>query len=104
MEKPLSNSLKGVNNLVDAINKNKTVFFMGYNLMFHPIVSSIKEFINSNNLGKMINFQCQVGHWLPNWHPYEDYRKSYFAKKELGGGVSLTLIHEIHLAIELAGN
>ena len=103
MEKPLSNSLKGVNNLVDAINKNKTVFFMGYNLMFHPIVSSIKEFINSNNLGKMINFQCQVGHWLPNWHPYEDYRKSYFAKKELGGGVSLTLIHEIHLAIELAG-
>ena len=26
-----------------------------------------------------------------------------YSKRELGGGVSLTLIHEIHLALELAG-
>ena len=47
--------------------------------------------------------QCQVGHWLPDWHPYEDFKNSYSAKKKLGGGVALTLIHEIHLAIEFAG-
>jgi predicted dehydrogenase len=76
---------------------------MGHNLMFHPIILKIKEFISSNKVGGLINFQCQVGHWLPDWHPYENYKKSYFAKKELGGGVALTLIHEIHMAIELAG-
>ena len=103
MEKPLSNSLKGVDGLIKLINKNNTVLFMGHNLMFHPIISNIKEFINSNNVGNIINIQCQVGHWLPDWHPYENYKKSYFAKKKLGGGVALTLIHEIHLAIELAG-
>ena len=103
MEKPLSNSLEGVDRLIKLINKNNTVLFMGHNLMFHPIISNIKEFINSNNVGNIINIQCQVGHWLPDWHPYENYKKSYFAKKRLGGGVALTLIHEIHLAIELAG-
>ena len=71
--------------------------------MFHPIIQKIKEYISSNNLGKLLNIQCQVGHWLPDWHPYENYKESYSAKKELGGGVALTLIHEIHLAIEFAG-
>ncbi len=103
IEKPLSNSLDGVEEFTSLINKNNTILFMGHNLMFHPIISNIKKFINTNDLGQIISIQSQVGHWLPDWHPYENYKMSYFAKKELGGGVALTLIHEIHLAIELAG-
>lgn len=103
IEKPLSNSLKGVDQFVNLVNKNNSVIFMGHNLMFHPIIESIKNFIFLNNLGRIINMQCQVGHWLPDWHPYEDFKNSYSAKKKLGGGVALTLIHEIHLAIEFAG-
>ena len=93
----------GIDHLSNVIKDNNLVLFMGYNLMFHPIIQTIKEFINSTNLGKLLNIQCQVGHWLPDWHPYENYKESYSAKKELGGGVALTLIHEIHLAIEFAG-
>ena len=103
IEKPLSNSLKGVDQFVNLVNKNNSVIFMGHNLMFHPIIESIKNFIFLKNLGRIINMQCQVGHWLPDWHPYEDFKNSYSAKKKLGGGVALTLIHEIHLAIEFAG-
>ena len=32
---------------------------------------------------------------MPNFHKYEDYRHSYAAKQELGGGVVLTQIHEL---------
>lgn len=103
IEKPLSNSLLGVKKLNSLVKKNNVVVFMGHNLVFHPIIKSIKKYINNNEIGELINIQCQVGQWLPDWHPYEDYSKSYIAKKKLGGGVSLTLIHEIHLAIELAG-
>ena len=39
---------------------------------------------------------------VADWHPYENY-KDPILQKELGGGVALTLIHEIHLAIEFAG-
>lgn len=103
IEKPLSHSMVGCKELLDTFKKKNIVSFVGHNLMFHPIVKNIKQFADENDLGKVINIQCQVGQWLPDWHPNEDYRKSYFSRKDLGGGVSLTLIHEIHLALELAG-
>ena len=43
------------------------------------------------------------GDYLPKWHPYEDYRDSYASRKELGGGVLLTQIHEFDNALYLFG-
>mgnify|MGYP000129593631 FL=1 len=103
IEKPLSNTLDGSSKLIDVLNAHKITSFVGHNLMFHPIVKKIIEFINENDIGEIINIQCQVGQWLPDWHPYEDYTKAYYSRKDLGGGVALSLIHEIHLALELAG-
>lgn len=103
IEKPISNNLNGCNYLIDIMNDKKIVSFVGHNLMFHPIIKQIRKFINENDIGKIINIQCQVGQWLPDWHPYEDFKNAYYARKDLGGGVALSLIHEIHLAIELAG-
>ena len=57
--------------------------------MFHPMIKEIKKFIHENDIGEIINIQCQVGQWLPDWHPYEDYTKAYYARKDLGGGVFL---------------
>lgn len=103
IEKPLSSSLDGTKELIELFENKRVVSFMGHNLMFHPVVKEIKSFSDSNDVGKIINIQVQVGQWLPDWHPYEDYKKAYYATKELGGGVALTLIHEIHLVLELAG-
>jgi predicted dehydrogenase len=103
IEKPISNSLDNCQELIDTLNKNRVVSFVGHNLMFHPIIKNIIKFYDENDVGEIINIQCQVGQWLPDWHPYEDYKKAYFSRKDLGGGVALTLIHEIHLVIELAG-
>ena len=52
----------------------------------------------------MISFVDKWGDFLPNWHPWEDYKSSYASKKELGGGVALTLSHDIDLVNWLVGS
>ena len=40
-----------------------------------------------------MNVQAHWGEYLPDWHPWENYKKTYAARKDLGGGVLLTLCH-----------
>lgn len=44
-------------------------------------------------IGEVISARVNWGEYLPDWHPWEDYRISYSARGDLGGGVLLTLCH-----------
>ena len=93
LEKPLSNSLKDVEKLRAIVKKNKLITQMGCNLRFHPCIKKIKSLIEQQKIGKIISAQVQNYSYLPDH--IEDYRKSYAGRKDLGGGVILTQIHEI---------
>ena len=95
LEKPLSNSLKDVEKLHAIVKKKKLITQMGCNLRFHPCIKKIKSLIEQQKIGKIISAQVQCCSYLPDYHRWEDYRKSYAARKDLGGGVILTQIHEI---------
>jgi len=93
LEKPLSNSLKDVEKLRAIVKKKKLITQMGCNLRFHPCIKKIKSLIDQQKIGKIISAQVQNYGYLPD-HA-EDYRNSYAGRKDLGGGVILTQIHEI---------
>lgn len=96
LEKPLSNSLKDIEKLRAIVKKKKLITQMGCNLRFHPCIKKIKSLIEQQKIGKIISVQVQNCSYLPDSHRWEDYRKSYAARKDLGGGVILTnAIHEI---------
>jgi len=95
IEKPLSDSIVGVNDLERIIKKQKIISMVGCNLRFHRCLKKIKEIVVQEKLGDIILAQVESGSYLPDWHPYEDYRKSYASQKNLGGGVILTCIHEL---------
>ena len=95
IEKPLSNSMRGVRTLLEQVKKKRLVTLMGCNLRFHDCIRKIKEIISNNEIGRIVSVRVENGSYLPNWHPYEDYRHGYAAREDLGGGVVLTCIHEI---------
>ena len=95
LEKPLSNSLKDVEKLRAIVKKKKLITQMGCNLRFHSCMKKIKSLVEQQKIGKVISAQVQTCSYLPDYHPWEDYRKGYAARKDLGGGVLLTQIHEI---------
>ena len=104
IEKPLSNSIKDTKKLLLIIKQKKIITQMGCQFRFHKCIKEIKNMILNNTIGNIISVRVECGSFLPDWHPYEDYRNSYAAKTELGGGVVLTNIHEIDYLYWLFGD
>ena len=98
VEKPLSNSLENINELKQVIVDNNIYLRVAYMMRFHPFIIKIRDIIVNNQLGKLLSFASKWGEYLPDWHPWEDYKDSYASKKELGGGAALTLSHDIDLS------
>lgn len=98
IEKPLSSGLRGLAKLRRVVSKKKLITMVGCNQRFHPQLLRIQSLIKRGAIGQILSARLSVGQYLPDWHPKEDYRKGYAAQRHLGGGVILTLIHEIDLA------
>jgi len=53
-------------------------------MRYHPSVQTIKELVDGSDFGKPLLLTYQSGLWLPDWHPWEDYRSFYAAKRATG--------------------
>ena len=104
IEKPLSNSMKGVKKLENLIHKKRLVSTIGCVMRFHPCLKKIKHLISEGEIGKILYVRMENGSYMPDWHRKENYRKSYASRKELGGGVVFTCIHEIDYLFWLFGS
>lgn len=95
IEKPLSHSLDDVHELLEIVAQKSLTTLVGCNMRFHPGIVKTKRLLESNTIGKVVCARVQAGQYLPDWHPWEDYRQGYSARESLGGGVILDGIHEI---------
>ena len=75
----------------------------GCNLRFLPSLQRLRELVHDGTLGRVVRASLEVGQWLPDWRPQQDYRTSYSAHARQGGGVILDLVHEIDQARWLFG-
>jgi len=103
VEKPLSHSLEGVAGLLEASRARNLVGYVAYQLRFHPGFLRAQEILEQGLLGRPLLAEASVAEYLPGFHPYEDYRRMYASRRELGGGVTLSQIHEIDLLLALFG-
>lgn len=97
IEKPISNSMVDLDELLSLVRAQRLVCYVGYNFRFHPGLIRMKELIDARFFGNILSVHAEIGEYLPDWHRYEDYRKMYAAREDLGGGVILSQIHEMDL-------
>jgi predicted dehydrogenase len=93
LEKPVSHDLEGVALLEAEVRARDLVVLVGFQYRFHPGLRRIREWIEGGELGAVVSARATWGEHLPSWHPGEDYRKSYSARHDLGGGALATLSH-----------
>ncbi len=95
LEKPISDDLTRIDELRRIAKKSGSRILVGFQFRYHPTLNKARDLINEGALGKMLSFHSHWGEYLPNWHPWEDYRESYASRVDLGGGVIGTLTHPI---------
>jgi len=103
IEKPVSDSLEGMDELAQEVDRQRLVVFVAYQFRFHPGLRRVKSLIDAGRLGRITAAHIVNGEYLPDWHPWEDYRMSHPARRELGGGCLRIQTHELDYALWLFG-
>ncbi len=104
LEKPVSNSLERLDTLQQTAQKSGSRILVGFQFRYHPTLNKAREIIEAGALGKILTVHAHWGEYLPQWHPWEDYRQSYAARADLGGGVIVTLTHPLDYLRYLLGD
>jgi predicted dehydrogenase len=102
IEKPLGTDLFAARELCEMIEARGLYAHVGSNWKFHPAFQTMKAWLNKNRIGIPTGVQALAGQWLPDWHPWEDYRGMYSARRDLGGGAIFDS-HEIDYMLWLLG-
>jgi predicted dehydrogenase len=103
LEKPISHDLDGVAALIETIERRRLVCVVGYQLRFHPGFQALQRMLAARAIGRLITARMVFGEYLPGWHPYEDYREMHVSRRDLGGGVLLSQVHDLDAAYALFG-
>ena len=95
VEKPLSHSLDGVDELIRETAERDRTLQVGYNWRFDLGVQRVKALVEQGAIGRILWARAESGQYLPDWRPWQDYRLSYTASRSKGGGIILEGSHEI---------
>jgi predicted dehydrogenase len=103
VEKPLAVTSAEALEIAEFAERRGVLCAVAMNLRFHPAILALRELIGSGELGRVLFASASFGYDLRRWRPDTDYRRSYSARAELGGGIVLDAIHELDYLLWLLG-
>jgi predicted dehydrogenase len=98
VEKPLSHSHDGLDELIATTESAGLVTMVGCNMRFHPGPATVRGLLDNHAVGRPLAARIYTGSFLPRWRPEHDYRESYSASPVWGGAI-LDCVHEVDLAL-----
>ena len=88
IEKPIF--VTGEEDITDFLSDGKK-YYVAAPLRYSNVIQWLK---NHFDFSKAYSIRAISSSYLPDWRPGIDYRNVYSAHKDMGGGVSIDLIHE----------
>jgi predicted dehydrogenase len=95
VEKPMTVDPRDAERLVAVAGERGLTCAVAMNLRFHPGILALRELVSEGSLGPIRFAQVSFGSDLRGWRPGTDYRTSYSARADLGGGIVRDSIHEL---------
>ena len=89
IEKPVFDSTSVDETIFEKLKGIKS--YVACPLRYNAVLQYVK---NNVDLNQVYSARAISSSYLPDWRPGQDYRKTYSAHKDMGGGVSIDLIHE----------
>ena len=93
VEKPISTTLDGVDDLISLCGERSLVLQVGYVLRHHPNLKEVKELLDAGTIGPVHMAQIKVGYFIGKYRP--EYAKLYWAHAATGGGVVFDASHQL---------
>ncbi len=104
VEKPLALDYARAVELDCLARERGVMLSVAMSLREHAGVRTLAALMAEDAVGRVLRASAWCGSWLPGWHPDSDYRHSYSARAELGGGVLLDVaVHELDYLMWLIG-
>lgn len=103
IEKPVTSSLD-IEDLINLVESKGISTYVACNLRFLDCIRFVKDKLSQSQHKKLNEVNVYCGSYLPDWRPNTDFRKTYSANIELGGGVHIDLIHELDYIYWLFGS
>lgn len=74
----------GMDELLELVRQRSIVAAPSCTMRFHPAVRLMKKRLAGGAIGRPLAVTHHVGQYLPDWHPWEDYRTFYVSRRETG--------------------
>ena len=100
VEKPIVTQ-EQVDAVRELLGQDGPQYYVACPLRYNAVIQYLKNYIDPK---EVISVRSISSSYLPDWRPGIDYRSTYSAQRELGGGVSIDLIHEWDYLTYLFGN
>lgn len=104
IEAPVSHTLDDLGQLITRIEEKRVVGFVAYQLRYHPAFQQLQAWLAQRVVGRVLGVEAEVGQYLPDFRPFEDYRELCASRRDLGGGAVLSQSHELDYLRELFGS
>lgn len=102
IEKPLSISLEGIDELRALLIKHQVTASVAYVYRAHPALTEMKQALEQHRFGRPVEVVVNSGQHFPFYRPA--YRETYYTRHETGGGaIQDALTHLMNASEWLVG-